>query len=114
MSTADDDLLYLEDIQEAIETILGYVQGIEEEQFKANQMLQDAVVRQLEIIGVATKHLSDSIREDNPQVPWKAIAGTRDRLIHGYFAVDLDEIWLTVQHDLPELKIQVARLLSES
>ncbi len=114
MSTAHDDLQYLEHIQEAIDTILGYVQGIQEDQFKANQMLQDAIVRQLEIIGEATKQLSDDIREDNPQVPWKAIAGTRDRLIHGYFAVDLDGIWLTVQRDLPELKLQVAILLSQS
>jgi len=111
---ARDDLLYLEDVQEAIETILGYVHRIEEDEFKQNQMLQDAVVRQLEIIGEATKHLSENIREDNPQVPWKAIAGTRDRLIHGYFAVDLDEIWLTIQRDLPELKQEVNRLLSES
>jgi len=111
---ARDDPLYLEDIREAIETILGYVRGIDEDQFKGQQMLQDAVIRQLEIIGEATKHLSDEIRQANPKIPWKAIAGTRDRLVHGYFAVDLDEIWLTVRRDLPELKPEIDRLLSES
>ena len=114
MSMARDDLLYLDDIQEAIETIFGYVQGIEVDEFKQQQMLQDAVVRQIEIIGEATKHLSEGIRKANPQVPWRAIAGTRDRLIHGYFAVDLDEIWLTIQQDLPVLRQEVTRLLSES
>ena len=111
---ARDDLLYLDDIQEAIETIFGYIQGIEVDEFKQQQMLQDAVVRQIEIIGEATKHLSEGIRKANPQVPWRAIAGTRDRLIHGYFAVDLDEIWLTIQQDLPVLRQEVTRLLSES
>lgn len=91
MSMARDDFLHLEDIQGAIETIEGYVEGIDKADFNAHQMVQDSVMRQLEIIGETTNHLSHQIRQENPQIPWAQMAGMRNRLIHGYFAVELEK-----------------------
>ena len=104
MSTARDNSLYLHHILEAIEAIESYVQGLTLSEFRDNSMIQDAVIRRLEIIGEATKHLSKTMRSQQSGVPWRKMAGMRDRLIHGYFAVEVDEVWLTVQRDLPELK----------
>ena len=76
-------------------------------------MLQDAVVRRLEIIGEAVKHLPAEIKERNPDVPWKRIAGTRDVLIHDYFGVDVDLTWAVVKNSLPALRTQVTAILAE-
>ena len=67
-------------------------------------MLQSAVVRELEIIGEATKNLSDDIRKQSKDIPWTKLAGMRDKLIHGYFTVDLKEVWNTVRKDVSILK----------
>jgi uncharacterized protein with HEPN domain len=109
-----DDIGYLEDIEEAISYINEYVSGISKEDFASQKIVQDAVVRQLEIIGEATKRLSTSVRQENPQIPWRSMAGMRDRLIHGYFDVNVEEVWLTVRRDLPELQLQVNTILAKS
>ena len=109
-----DDLVYLEDIKEAINYINEYVSGLSQHDFASQKIVQDAVVRQLEIIGEATKRLSTSIRQENQQIPWKKMAGMRDRLIHGYFDVNVEEVWLTVQRDLPELQRQVNTILTKN
>jgi uncharacterized protein with HEPN domain len=98
-----DDPLYLEHIDGSIKRIMAYVESLELPEFKSRPMVQDAVIRQLEIIGEATKHISDDLRHANPEIPWANMAGMRDRLIHGYFDMDLDEVWLTVDRDLPSL-----------
>ena len=77
-------------------------------------MIQDGVIRQLEIIGEAVKNLPDSFREKHPHIPWQDIAGTRDKLIHHYFGVSLDEVWLMVQRDVPVLKAAVVEILGGS
>ena len=74
-----------------------------EEAFLADRMRQDAIIRKLEIVGEAVKRLSDATRAQRPEIPWKQIAGMRDRLMHAYFGVDLGLVWRVVERDLPAL-----------
>lgn len=77
----------------------------------ADEKTQSAVVRQLEIIGEAAKRLSEEVKASTPDIPWREIAATRDRLIHGYFTVKLDIVWNVVERDLPLLKKSLSGLL---
>ena len=81
------------------------------EVFLTTSHWQDAVVRQLEIIGEATKRLSEDLRSRHPQIPWRRIAGLRDVLIHDYMGVDIEKVWLITQHELPKLKKVIAEIL---
>ena len=99
-----DDSLYLEHIRESIAKIEKYTNGIEEDMFMSDDQLQDAVIRQLQIIGEAAKRLSDDTTAKYSEVDWKDIAGMRDKLVHNYFGVDLDAVWDTVVQDLPKLR----------
>jgi uncharacterized protein with HEPN domain len=78
-----------------------------------NHLVQDGVIRQLEIIGEAVKSISDIIKNEYDNIPWKDFAGMRDVLIHHYFGVDLEEVWITVQNDIPVLKEKIL-LISEN
>lgn len=106
-----DDRVYLLHIRDAIQHILEYTAS-GRESFFADRKTQDAVVRNLEIIGEATKHVSASIKEANPDVSWKPIAGMRDKLVHDYFGVNLQLVWDVVERDLPGLKLKVSQLLT--
>jgi uncharacterized protein with HEPN domain len=106
-----DERLYLSDIVEAIDRILDYTSA-GRQAFFSNRMIQDAVVRNLEIIGEAAKRLSETTRQAHTEVPWRKIAGTRDRVIHGYFNVSLKIVWEIVEQELPTLRGQVAALLA--
>ena len=79
--------------------------------FMSDRKTQSAVIRQLEIIGEAVKNLSSDLTAGEATVPWRQIAGTRDRLIHAYFSVDLDSVWSMVEQDLPTLREEVRRIL---
>ncbi len=105
--------LYLTDIEQAIDRIKTYTKSLLIEDFKSDAKTIDAVVRNIEIIGEAARHIPDSIRLQYPTVPWKQIVGARDKMIHEYFGVDLDVLWKTVVEDLPLLKQQVQELVSE-
>ena len=107
-----EDHVYLQHILEAIGKIELYTNGIDEETFMADSMRQDAVVRQLEIIGEATKRLLPVTRQSSQEIPWSDVAGMRDVLIHDYMGVDLDQVWAVVQQDVPVLRRAVERLLS--
>ena len=107
-----DDRTYLLHVQDAIAQILSYTSS-GEAGFRVNRQVQDAVIRNFEIIGEAVKHISDDLRRQHPNVPWKQIAGMRDEMIHEYFGVDLTIVWDTVQNDLAKLKQTVDRLLME-
>jgi uncharacterized protein with HEPN domain len=99
-----DNSVYIEHILESIFTIEEYLKGHSKESFLGNKMVQDAVVRQFEIVGEATKRLSANFKERNSHIPWKNMAGMRDILIHDYIGVDLWQVWDTAKDDLPDLK----------
>jgi uncharacterized protein with HEPN domain len=103
--------LRVEDILDAIARIRQYVEGLTFEQFQADQKTVDAVVRNLEIIGEAVRHLSASQEGLPGETPWVDIAGMRNILVHEYFGVDLKIVWHTIVEDLPKLKVQVQGLL---
>ena len=108
-----DDTVYLRHILDAIQQIRDYVQDVPAEQFLRDRLLQDGVVRQLEIIGEASRNLSAKFRQTYVEVPWSQIIALRNRIIHAYFDVDLRVVWEIVQGDLPSLKQQVERILEE-
>jgi uncharacterized protein with HEPN domain len=94
-------------IMDAIEYIEEYTQGLDYEGFINKRLVQDGVIRQIEIIGEATKKISTEIKENIPGIPWKDITGMRDKLIHDYMGVDIDAVWDTVVKDIPDLKIKL-------
>ncbi|MBI1741763.1 DUF86 domain-containing protein [Candidatus Acetothermia bacterium] len=100
---------FLSDIKEAIHRIEAYTGGMTYEAFLADIKTQDAVIRNLEIIGEATKNLSEELRAKHPDIPWKSMAGVRDRLIHHYFGVNLDIVWQVVTSELPKVAPQLAK-----
>lgn len=97
------DNVYATDILEAARRIQEGIQGITREQFIDEWMRHSAIVRQIEIMGEATKRLSDEYREQHPAIPWRAMAGMRDVVIHGYDIVDLKEVWQVATVDVPQL-----------
>ena len=107
------DRIYLLHMSDAIRRITAYAAD-GEEAYHRDERTQDAILRNLEVIGEATKHLSDELRDQWPDVPWRRMAGMRDRLIHGYFGVDLDLVWQVVRQHLPDLAVQIGRILEET
>ena len=99
-----DDSIYLEHILQSILSIAGFVEGLTLEDFQQNKLVQDATIRNLEIIGEATKNLSQGFRQKHAQIEWKKIAGMRDKLIHHYMGVDVISVWQVLIKDLPNLE----------
>jgi len=107
-----DDLLYLRHIRDAIVKIENYT-AVGRDIFFKESHWQDAVIRQLEITGEATKNLSQSLRDQYPNIEWRRIAGLRDVLIHNYMGVDLSAVWEITQRSLPDLKKSVIAIIQE-
>ncbi len=99
-----DERTYIEDILEAIEAIGRFIEGMDFNAFFKDDKTVSAVLRKLEIIGEATKKISEKTKAANPDTPWRAAAGMRDRLIHAYFEVEEEIVWMTVQKSLPLLR----------
>jgi uncharacterized protein with HEPN domain len=101
MSARPRDNLYLGDILEAIQRVLEYTKGLSYEEFLKHPMVQDAVLRNIQVIGEATKKLSEELQDSQPAVPWREMAGMRDKIVHDYFGVNFRVVWDVVQKDLP-------------
>jgi uncharacterized protein with HEPN domain len=104
---------YLEHILQAVKRISTYTEDMDEVGFLQNQMVQDAVIRNIEIIGEAARNIERRHPEfagQHPDIPWEDVYLMRNRVSHGYFSVDLEVVWKTVQRDIPELEQQVHRL----
>jgi uncharacterized protein with HEPN domain len=104
------DQVYLDHILGAIVKIEDFTMGISRFDFDRNVMIQDAVIRNIEIIGEATKKISKPFTQSHQDIPWSAMAGMRDKLIHDYLDVDLDVVWKTVEVDLPLLKGLISKI----
>ena len=105
------DKLYVYDIVGCCAKIEGYIDGVSEKDFESNSMLQDALVRNIEIIGEAAKNLSQDLRESHADINWRDIMRMRDKITHHYFRIDLDIVWKTVTDDIPELKPKIESIL---
>jgi len=99
-----DDLTYIEHINECIDKIKRFTSQLTWEDFNSNEMVQDAVIRNIEIIGEAAKQISNQFIEQYTDIPWKEITGMRDKLIHDYMGVDTEIVWNTVRTDIPILE----------
>jgi uncharacterized protein with HEPN domain len=102
-----DDSVYLSHILDSISQIEEYTEGLTKEEFLAKRLVQDGTIRQIEIIGEAIKNVSEPLKERYSHIPWKEIAGMRDKLIHNYFGVDIDAVWDAVKKDIPILKCEI-------
>ncbi len=101
---------FIHDILEAIDDIELFTKGQEFDDFKQDRKTIYAVTRAIEIMGEATKNIPNSIRQQYPQVPWKRIAGMRDKLIHGYFGVDMVTLWKAAKQDALQLKVLIVKI----
>lgn len=101
---------YVEDMIHAADKIDRFVEGMDRDAFVADEKTVDAVLRNLEVIGEASKLIPETLRQDHPDIPWSEMAGMRDKLIHGYATVDLDIVWTTVVEDLPGLRSRLIEL----
>ena len=108
----DNDQIRLQHMLDAAKKIIDYTQGKTRQDLETNEMLSFAILRLLEVVGEAAKGISKNLRDENPTLPWRQIAGTRDRLIHGYFDVDMDVVWAIVSVDIPAIIPELERMLS--
>ena len=106
-----EPVFFLEDIKNSLEKIFNYTHSIEFEQFVSSDITKDAVERNFEIIGEAVKNLSEDFRNKYPNIPFKQIAGMRDKLIHDYFGVDYEIVWKTIKDKLPDFEREINDLI---
>lgn len=107
------DREFLNDIREAMVRIESYIAGMNYEDFLNDIKTQDAVVRNIEIIGEAAKNITVGLKSKHKDIDWKKIAGMRDKIIHFYFGINLDVVWKTSKNKIPELKEKIEKILKE-
>lgn len=105
-----DVITFLEDILMAIDDIIAFTAALDFEEFKQDRKTVYAVSRALEIMGEATKNIPDDVRQAYPQIPWRQVAGMRDKLIHSYFSVNVVTLWKAARQDAPQLRKIIAQI----
>lgn len=106
-----NDLFCLKHMRDAARQALVFAEGRTREDLESDQMLVFSIVKAVEIVGEAAFHISDATREANPAIPWADIVAMRHRLVHAYFDINLDVLWMTVQQDIPSLVEELERIL---
>jgi len=108
-----DPLIFVRHILECIERIEKFMGGVSKTSFLKNEEKQSAVMRQIEIVGEAVKNIPQSFKKNYPEIPWKDIAGMRDKLMHHYFGVNLETVWKVMREDIPNLKQKLLKINKE-
>ncbi len=108
-----DDNGRLQDVLDSIKRIRTYTHEVQAGEFEQDVMRQDAVIRQLEIIGEASRSISVEFQERHPEIPWSDMIGMRNKIAHDYSDVDIAVIWDTVRDDIPQLEIAIVKLIDE-
>ena len=108
-----DTIVFVNHINDAISDIEEFIKNCEQEDFFKSKLIQSAVIRQIEIIGEATKNIPSDFKEKYPYVEWKDMAGMRDKLIHNYFGVSAKIVWKVIKNDLPKLKADIQKILQK-
>ena len=106
--------LYVQDMIEFGERVLSYTQGLDQEAFTADMRTYDAALCNIELIGEAATHVFVHVREAHPEIEWRRIVGTRNRVAHGYLGIDNDVVWDVIQTDIPDLLPKLRRLLDSA
>ncbi len=108
-----DSLVFINHIRDEIDKIIKSMNNITKNKFKKDNLLKDATIRRIEIIGEAIKNIPSEFRKKYPNVEWKGIAGIRDKMIHYYFGVDFKTVWDVIKQDIPKLKIQIKEIINK-
>jgi uncharacterized protein with HEPN domain len=108
-----DDRLYLIHIQECINRIESYIAECGRDNFFTSTLIQDAVIRNLQIMAESTQRLSDELKESHPEIEWSKVSGFRNVLAHDYLGIDLSRIWLILEDELPILKQTISAMIAE-
>ncbi len=106
-----DPIVFLKHMRDAMDDLEEYTQSLSQKKFSDSKMVQDAVIRKIEIIGEAVKNINVKFQNQYQEIPWKDIAGMRDKLIHHYFGIRLERVWNVVKEDVPSLKKQIQKIL---
>ncbi len=105
--------VYVKHMLESIERIKRYVAGLSRQEFMEDDMVRDAVIRNIEIIGEAARNIPEEFASAHRDIPWRAMADMRNRVIHGYFSIDWDIVWEVIVSDIPDLEKRLRRLYDE-
>ena len=108
-----DDSVFVMHILDSIKAIGEFSKNISRKDLESNRLKQSAIVREIEIIGEASKNISEEFKKRHKEIPWREISGTRDKIIHHYFGLNLDMIWEIVTEDLPDLKNKLNKIKFE-
>lgn len=108
-----DDIIFIEHILESISALNEFSAGISINELSSNRMKQSAIVREIEVIGEAVKNISENLKNKHKEIGWREIAGTRDKMIHHYFGVDVNTVWNIVKKDIPILEKQIREIKKE-